>query len=88
MQAYLNALISSDVRSYRLGSSPAVSGVHWGSGLEYEDEKFVEDVAMTRKVVRSKRMTSVALQAAANVERCLERIAALGIRVCTIFDHA
>ena len=88
MQAYLNALISSDVRSYRLESSPDVSGVHWGSGLEYEGGKFVEEVAMTRKVVRSKSMTSVALQAAASVERCLERIAALGIRVCTIFDHA
>jgi hypothetical protein len=51
-------------------------------------EEGFDEVAMTRKVVRSKRITSVALQAAAKVERCLDRIAALGIRVCTIFDHA
>lgn len=88
MHAYLNPLISSDVRSYRLRSSPAVSGVSWGSGIECAKERLDEEVAMTRKVVRSKRITSVALQAAANVERCFVRIAALGIRVCTTFDHA
>ncbi len=60
----------------------------WGSGLECGEEGLDEEVAMTRNVVRSKRMTSVALQAAANVERCLVRMAALGIRVCTTFDHA
>ena len=43
---------------------------------------------MTRKVVRSKRMTSVALQASAKVVRCFVRIAALGISVCTMRDHA
>src|SRR5882757_5002702 len=79
VQEYLNALMSSEVRSYRFGSSSAVTGVPAESGLEWEEE--LEDVAITRKVVRSKRMTSVALHAAATVERCLERIAALGIRV-------
>lgn len=87
MQEYLNALMSSEVRSYRFGSSSAVAGVPAGSGLAWE-EGFDDEVAITRKVVRSKRMTSVALHAVATVERCLERIAALGIRVWTIFDHA
>ena len=45
-------------------------------------------MAITRKVVRSKRITSVALHAAANVDKCLDRMAAFGIKVCTIFDHA
>lgn len=43
-----------------------------------------EEVAMTRKVVRSKRMTSVALQAPASLSRCLVSTDAFGIRVCTI----
>lgn len=43
---------------------------------------------MTRKVVRSKRMTSVALQALANTFRCRESTLALGIKVWTIFDQA
>lgn len=46
------------------------------------------DVAMTRNVVRSKRMTSVALHARASVVRCLDKTAALGMRVWTIRDHA
>lgn len=46
------------------------------------------DVAITRNVVRSNRITSVALQALANVARCFESTAAFGIRVWTIFDHA
>jgi hypothetical protein len=46
------------------------------------------DVAMTRNVVRSKRTTSVALQASAKVVKCLERTVALGMRVCTMLDHA
>ena len=46
------------------------------------------EVAMTRKVVRSKRMTSVALQASANVVRCLVSMAAFGIRVWTMLDQA
>jgi hypothetical protein len=86
VQEYLNALMSSEVRSYRFGSSSPVAGVPAGSGVAWEE--VLEEVAITRKVVRSKRMTSVALHAAATVERCLERIAAFGIRVCTIFDHA
>ena len=53
-------------------------------GEEVEDD----EVAMTRNVVRSKRMTSVALQACAKVVKCLARIFAFGIRVWTIFDHA
>jgi hypothetical protein len=85
VQEYLNAFMSSEVRSYRLASSSAVAGVPAGSGLEGAMD---EEVAMTRKVVRSKRMTSVALHAFATVERCLDRIAALGIRVWTIFDQA
>ena len=40
-----------------------------------------DEVAMTRNVVLSKRITSVALHASANVERCLVRIDAFGIRV-------
>lgn len=43
---------------------------------------------MTRNVVRSKRMTSVALHASAKVVRCLLSIAAFGMRVCTIRDQA
>ena len=121
--ACLNALISSDVRSYLVGDnlcgservSRPVSRSRAGSepwenvGVrkplvrgEEEDESAGEteaegsmggvgggvDVAMTRKVVRSKRMTSVALHACASVVRCLERTAALGMRVCTIRDHA
>lgn len=43
---------------------------------------------MTRNVVRSKRMTSVALQASAKVVKCLVRMAAFGISVCTIRDQA
>lgn len=46
------------------------------------------DVAMTRKVVRSKRMTSVALQLRAKVVRCRVRISALGMMVWTILDQA
>lgn len=46
------------------------------------------DVAMTRKVVRSKRMTSVALQLRAKVVRWRVRISALGMMVWTIRDHA
>lgn len=46
------------------------------------------DVAITRNVVRSKRMTSVALHASAKVVKCFESIAAFGMRVCTILDHA
>lgn len=47
-----------------------------------------EDVAMTRKVVRSNMITSVALHASASVVRCLVRTETLGMRVCTILDHA
>lgn len=38
--------------------------------------------------MRSKRMTSVALQASAKVVKCFVRIAAFGISVCTIRDQA
>lgn len=38
--------------------------------------------------MRSKRMTSVALQASAKVVKCLVRMAAFGISVCTIRDQA
>lgn len=47
-----------------------------------------DDVAMTRNVVRSKRMTSVALHACARTVRCLDSTVAFGIRVCTIRDQA
>lgn len=47
-----------------------------------------DDVAITRKVVRSKRMTSVALHAPAKVVKCFESTAAFGMRVCTMLDHA
>ena len=46
------------------------------------------DVAMTRKVARSNRTTSVALHTAANLARCRERTEAFGIRMCTILDQA
>ena len=73
-----NALISSLVRSYRVElRSFACSGPSGG-----------EEVAMTRKVVRSNRMASVALQACANVVRCFDRTAAFGMIVWTILDHA
>ena len=51
------------------------------------DDDDVEDVAMTRNVVRSKRTTSVALQASAKVLRCFDRTEALVMRVCTMLDH-
>lgn len=47
-----------------------------------------DEVAMTRKVVRSNKMTSVAPQAWAKIERCFERIPAFGMRVWTILDQA
>ena len=47
-----------------------------------------DEVAITRNVVRSKRMTSVALHATASLSKCLVSTDALGIRVCTICDHA
>lgn len=46
------------------------------------------EVAITRNVVRSKRITSVALQASAKMLRCLLRTAAFGIRVWTMLDQA
>ena len=62
-------------------------------GEEAEDSEGEEvegsvEVAMTRKVVRSNKMTSVALHAAATILRCLLRTSALGIRVWTILDQA
>ena len=108
-QEYLNALISSDVRSYRVGA------ILWGSAsksdpcsecvaercplVRTEDgPDGIEDavggggggveVAMTRKVVRSKRTTSVALHAVANLARCRDSTEAFGMRVCTILDQA
>ncbi len=47
-----------------------------------------EEVAITKNVVRSKRITSVALHAMASLSRCLVSTDAFGIRVCTICDHA
>ena len=59
------------------------------SKLELELESGVwEEVAITKNVVRSKRITSVALHASAKVVRCLESTAAFGMRVWTILDHA
>jgi hypothetical protein len=90
----LNALMSSDVLSYRVGSrelggldspSSAATSRPEASVASVEGE---EDVAMTRNVVRSKRITSVALHALAKVVRCFARMLALGMRVCTMFDHA
>jgi hypothetical protein len=46
------------------------------------------DVAIMRKAVRSNRMASVALQAWANVVRCLYRPTTLGVTVCRILEHA
>jgi len=72
------ALISSLVRSYRVElRSFACSGPSGG-----------EEIAMTRKVVRSNRMASVALQACTNVVKCFDKTAAFGITVWTILDHA
>lgn len=45
-------------------------------------------MAMTRNVVRSNRIASVALHARAKVVRCFESTAAFGMMVCTICDHA
>jgi len=55
---------------------------------EVEDTAGEVEVAMTRKVVRSNMMTSVALHASANIVRCLARSEAFGMSVCTILDHA
>lgn len=57
-------------------------------GEEDEDAGVLAEVAITRKVVRSKRITSVALQASAKVVKCLVRTAAFGISVWTMLDHA
>lgn len=76
----LKALMSSDVRSYRLGSSGPVS-TDSSPSREILDGDGADEVAMTRNVVRSKRMTSVALHAPAKVDRCFDKIAAFGIRV-------
>lgn len=76
----LNALTSSEVRSYRVALSS------WGS--ESVDVLGPVEVAMTRKVVRSKRMTSVAPQAREKIFRCLDSKAALGMRVWTMLDQA
>ena len=107
-QEYLNALISSDVRSYLVGA------ILWGSASwsdPYSEcvaesvplvcrEDAPEDtdavggggggveVAITRNVVRSKRTTSVALQAEASLARCRDNTDALGMSVCTILDQA
>lgn len=83
------------MRSYLVGSrefegleSSSVSS-HSVRRPEFAFEEVEEEeVAMTRNVVRSKRMTSVALHAWAKVVRCLARILALGMRVWTIFDQA
>src|SRR6267142_3843256 len=75
-----SALISLLVRSYRveLRSFAACQGPSSGGA----------EVAMTRKVVRSNRMASVALRAWANVVTFLNRTAALGMMVCTTLDRA
>lgn len=81
--------MSSEVRSYRLGSSRVPSPKSSRSDAELDGEEPADrDVAITKNVVRSKRMTSVAPQALENVDRCFERIDALGIKVWTIFDQA
>ena len=61
-----------------------------GGDAELEDveTKELDEVAITKNVVRSKRITSVALQAAASLSRCLVSTDAFGIRVCTIRDQA
>ena len=59
-----------------------------GAGAGGDCEGCCEDVAMTRKVVRSKRMTSVAEHAVASLSRCFVRMEAFGMRVWTIWDHA
>lgn len=93
----LNPLMSSDVLSYLVGSREFAGlsdcwvsrFVVWpfvDESAGFDDDK--EEVAITRKVVRSKSMTSVALHAWAKVERCVERMLALGMRVCTILDQA
>jgi len=93
--------MSSEVRSYLVGSktgcsscsrevseSTSVSELEDMVGELVCDVPDDEEVAMTKNVVRSKRMTSVALHASANVDRCLDRMLALGISVWTILDHA
>src|SRR6266850_1837334 len=79
-QECFSALISLLVRSYRvkLRSFAACLGPSSGGA----------EVAMTRKVVRSNGMASVAPQAWVNVVRCLDRTVALEMMVCTIIDHA
>ena len=95
MHACLNALISSDVFSYRVGSSPCpvesssivaidtAFSIVWAPSFDLGDVLDKED-AMTRNVVRSNRMTSVALQVSAKILKCLDKRVALGISVCTI----
>lgn len=71
-----------------VGVDPEGEGSEEAGGGEGELDRCCEEVAMTRKVVRSKRTTSVALQASASFARCLVRTEALGIRVWTMRDHA
>lgn len=59
-----------------------------GGGGGGDSERGCDDVAMTRNVVRSKRMTSVALHASASLTRCFVRTEAFGMRVCTMRDQA
>lgn len=73
-----------DVGDVGPGNADGVGGSEgWGEGGEGGAE-----VAMTRKVVRSKRTTSVALHAAASVARCFERTYAFGMSVRAMRDHA
>ena len=116
VQECLNALISSDVRSYRVpsslcGSPSSASATEsvWSDACEpkLDSVEGVEgdgegspagagggescwgtEVAMTRKVVRSKSTTSVAPHASASFARCRVSTDAFGISVCTIRDHA
>ena len=80
-----------------LASSPETNeraGVGSATDVVVEDDAVDDDggwraeVAITRKVVRSNRMTSVAEQISAKVVRCLVRTAALGMIVWTMRDHA
>jgi hypothetical protein len=57
-------------------------------GLDTAKDDGFDEVAMTRNVVRSNKMTSVALHAVANLSRWRVSTETFGIRVCTICDQA
>lgn len=75
----------SDIELFVVSRNWSVDGSAVGEVEETADE---DEVAMTRKVVRSNMMTSVALQASANIVKCFASDDAFGMSVWTIRDHA